>query len=108
MIVVCEDKLSELQEDEKNHAGNVIAPVKDEINKIFENKPYEELQKLQLGIQQKLSGKEPVEIEYWEQQLKLLTVWKAKVKIIYCYCLFIQKSSLILTFYVYHYFHQGK
>ncbi|CAJ0641130.1 8028_t:CDS:10 [Entrophospora sp. SA101] len=81
MIVVCDDKLSELHDDEKNHAGNVIAPVKDEINKIFEDKTYEQLQKLQLGIQQKLSGKEAVDIEYWEQQLKLLTVWKAKAKL---------------------------
>ncbi|CAJ0641134.1 8030_t:CDS:2 [Entrophospora sp. SA101] len=63
MIVVCDDKLSELHDDEKNHAGNVIAPVKDEINKIFEDKTYEQLQKLQLGIQQKLSGKEAVDIE---------------------------------------------
>ncbi|CAG8562724.1 16968_t:CDS:10 [Cetraspora pellucida] len=77
MIVVCEDKLSELQEDEKNHAMNIIAPVKDDINNLFSGKTYEQLNVLQAQIQQKLSGKEAVEVEFWEQQLKALT---AKLK----------------------------
>ncbi|CAG8528762.1 14940_t:CDS:2 [Acaulospora morrowiae] len=81
MIVVCEDKLSELQEDEKNVAANVIAPVKDEINNMMAGKTYEQLNKLQIQIQNKLSGNEPVEVEFWEQQLKALTVWKAKAKL---------------------------
>lgn len=79
MIVVCDDKLSELQEGEKNAAANVIAPVKDEINNMLAGKTYEQLNKLQTQIQQKLSGNEPVEVEFWEQQLKAITVWKAKV-----------------------------
>ncbi|CAG8450899.1 1417_t:CDS:10 [Scutellospora calospora] len=81
MIVVCEDKLSELQEDEKNHAMNIIAPVKDDINNLFAGKTYEQLNVLQSQIQQKLSGKEAVEVEFWEQQLKALTVWKSKAKL---------------------------
>ncbi|CAG8509629.1 3139_t:CDS:10, partial [Cetraspora pellucida] len=81
MIVVCEDKLSELQEDEKNHAMNIIAPVKDDINNLFAGKTYEQLNVLQAQIQQKLSGKEAVEVEFWEQQLKALTVWKSKAKL---------------------------
>ncbi|RHZ66620.1 hypothetical protein Glove_306g88 [Diversispora epigaea] len=81
MIVVCDDKLSELQEDEKNAAANVIAPVKEEINNMLAGKTYEQLNKLQAQIQQKLSGNEPVEVEFWEQQLKALTVWKAKAKL---------------------------
>ncbi|CAG8528625.1 3890_t:CDS:10, partial [Acaulospora colombiana] len=81
MIVVCDDKLSELREDEKNLVANVIAPVKDEINNMMAGKTYEQLNKLQAQIQQKLSSKEPVEVEFWEQQLKTLTVWKAKAKL---------------------------
>ncbi|CAG8608843.1 3898_t:CDS:10, partial [Diversispora eburnea] len=81
MIVVCDDKLSELQEDEKNAAANVIAPVKEDINNMLAGKTYEQLNKLQAQIQQKLSGNEPVEVEFWEQQLKALTVWKAKAKL---------------------------
>ncbi|CAG8539161.1 5052_t:CDS:10, partial [Racocetra fulgida] len=75
------DKLSELQEDEKNHAMNIIAPVKDDINNLFSGKTYEQLNVLQAQIQQKLSGKEAVEVEFWEQQLKALTVWKSKAKL---------------------------
>ncbi|CAG8498306.1 17770_t:CDS:10 [Dentiscutata erythropus] len=83
MIVVCEDKLSELQEEEKNHAMNmnIIAPVRDDINNLFSGKTYEQLNVLQAQIQQKLSGKEAVEVEFWEQQLKALTVWKSKAKL---------------------------
>ncbi|CAG8504433.1 14094_t:CDS:10 [Funneliformis mosseae] len=81
MIVVCDDKLSELQAEEKNLTSNVTAVVKDDINKLLAGKTYEQLNKLQAQIQQKLSGQEAVEVEYWEQQLKTITVWKAKAKL---------------------------
>ncbi|RGB35400.1 mid region of cactin-domain-containing protein, partial [Rhizophagus diaphanus] len=81
MIVVCDNKLSELQAEEKNLTGNVTAVVKDDINKLLAGKTYEQLNKLQSQIQQKLSGQEAVEVEYWEQQLKTITVWKAKAKL---------------------------
>ncbi|RIA95685.1 mid region of cactin-domain-containing protein [Glomus cerebriforme] len=81
MIVVCDNKLSELQAEEKNLASNVTAVVKDDINKLLAGKTYEQLNKLQTQIQQKLSGQEAVEVEYWEQQLKTITVWKAKAKL---------------------------
>src|SRR6266542_3075732 len=81
MIVVCDDKLSELQAEEKNLTSKVTAVVKDDINKLLAGKTYEQLNKLQAQIQQKLSGQEAVEVEYWEQQLKTITVWKAKAKL---------------------------
>jgi hypothetical protein len=81
MIVVCDNKLSELQAEEKNLTSNVNADVKDDINKLFAGKTYEQLNKLQAQIQRKLSGQEAVEVEYWEQQLKTITVWKAKAKL---------------------------
>ena len=81
MIVVCDDKLSELQAEEKNITSNVTTVVKDDISKLLAGKTYEQLNKLQAQIQQKLSGQEAVEVEYWEQQLKTITVWKAKAKL---------------------------
>ena len=81
MIVVCDDKLSELQAEEKSLTSNVTAVVKDDINTLLAGKSYEQLNKLQGQIQQKLSGQEAVDVEYWEQQLKTITVWKAKAKL---------------------------
>jgi hypothetical protein len=80
MIVVCDDKLSELRSEAESLAtGHVVAPVKDEINTMLSNKTYEQLNILQSQIQSKLASNEPLEVEYWEQLLKALTVWKAKV-----------------------------
>ncbi|KAG9297551.1 hypothetical protein G9A89_001492 [Geosiphon pyriformis] len=82
MIVVCDDKLSELRsEEEASASGNVIASIKSDLDRIFAGKTYNQLRDLQTRIQEKLTGGEAVDVEYWELQLKLSTVWKAKAKL---------------------------
>ncbi|CAG8448022.1 11828_t:CDS:10 [Ambispora gerdemannii] len=83
MIVVCDDKLSELRAEAEpsNNTNNVIAPIKNDLDKIFAGKTYDQLRDLQVRIQEKLTGGEAVDVEYWELQLKLSTVWKAKAKL---------------------------
>jgi len=94
MIVVCDDKLSELRSEAESIAtGHVVAPVKEEINTMLANKTYEQLNILQGQIQSKLASNEPLEVEYWEQLLKALTVWKAKV----CFWKIVLSNGVSLT-----------
>lgn len=50
-----------------------------DITALLSGKTYDELAALQRKVQDKLTSGEPVDTEYWENLLKKLLVWKAKV-----------------------------
>lgn len=79
MIVVCEDKLNQAQNERQKGTG--IDPVQADINELLSSKTYDQLNILQGQIQHKLGSNEPVDVDYWEQLLKSLIVWKAKIKL---------------------------
>ncbi|KAG0036209.1 hypothetical protein BGZ82_004533 [Podila clonocystis] len=80
MLIVCEDKLSEL--DRTRNEQSVVAPhiAQDIANKLA-GKSYEQLVLLQGQIQRKLAEGGAIDVDYWEALLKTLIVWKAKAKL---------------------------
>ena len=78
MLIVCEDKLNELDPSQKEQS--VVAPnIAQEMSAKMAGKTYEELTLLQGQIARKLGGGGVIDVEYWEALLKTLVVWKAKV-----------------------------
>ncbi|KAI8985131.1 mid region of cactin-domain-containing protein [Pilobolus umbonatus] len=80
LIVVAEDCLSKLQE-QQNRATDVAAVVNEDIHRVLSGKSVSQLAVLQEQIMRKLSSNEPVDVEYWENLLKELIVYKAKAKL---------------------------
>ncbi|KAG0335902.1 hypothetical protein BG000_007131 [Podila horticola] len=80
MLIVCEDRLSEL--DKTRNEQSVVAPhiAQDIANKLA-GKSYEQLVLLQGQIQRKLAEGGAIDVDYWEALLKSLIVWKAKAKL---------------------------
>lgn len=82
MIVVAEDALSKMKENDKRlQAGGFAVSVNENIHRILSGKTVSQLSVLQNQIMQKLSSNEPVDVEYWENLLKELVVYKAKAKL---------------------------
>lgn len=78
MLIVCEDKISEL--DPNRVEQGVVAPhIAQDIASKMAGKSYEELTLLQGQIQRKLGAGGAIDVDYWEALLKTLIVWKAKV-----------------------------
>lgn len=82
MIIVCQDKLEKLRADERRiAAGGVAAAVNQDIQRILEGKSYEQLNVLQKQVMSKLGSNQPIDVEYWENLLKELVVYKSKAKL---------------------------
>ena len=86
MMVVCKDRLEKLQKDSQlgpeaaAAAARSNAGVEREIATLLTGKTHEQLTPLQRQIQAKLGSGEPVDTDYWENLLRNLIVWKAKVR----------------------------
>jgi hypothetical protein len=78
MMVVCKDRLDRIQATERMGV-EAAAAVEDDINALLAGKSYDHLVALQSQVQTKLTSGEPVDVDYWENLLKKLLVWKAKV-----------------------------
>ncbi|KAG0325958.1 hypothetical protein BGZ99_010331 [Dissophora globulifera] len=80
MLIVCEDKLTEL--DPARATQSVVAPhIAQDIAVKLAGKTHEELTLLQGQIQRKLAAGGAIDVDYWEALLKTLIVWKAKAKL---------------------------
>lgn len=85
MMVVCKDRLEKLREENRLGpeasavAARANAAVERDITALLQGRSYEQLNQLQRQVQAKLSSGEPIDTEYWENLLKNIIVWKAKV-----------------------------
>lgn len=73
---LCKSQKAKL--DPSRHDRRVVSSVDDDINKILAPKTYEQLGTLEKQIKAKLRSDEDIDIDYWEQLLQSLFVWKAK------------------------------
>lgn len=86
MLLVCASVLEDLRAQRRlGHAQYAeehrnSAAVKAEIATMLADKTFDELAALQNQVQKKLQSREPIDVEYWENLLKELIVWKAKVR----------------------------
>lgn len=88
MIIVCDDKLDELRSQDAEDGGGRGAvrsrldpAVKAEMKRMLATKTYTQLVGLQDQVRDKLRSNEPIDVEYWEQLLKQIVVWRAKAKL---------------------------
>lgn len=78
MMVVVKDALDRVKAN-KRLGMEAAAAVEADITALLQGKSYDHLVALQRQIQGKLSSGEPIDEEYWENLLKKVIVWKAKV-----------------------------
>ena len=61
--------------------GRSTQPVSDDINRLLAPKALEELNGLETQISAKMKSNEPIDVEYWEQLLRSIAVYKAKAEL---------------------------
>ncbi|KAF7301499.1 NY-REN-24 antigen [Mycena indigotica] len=80
MMVICKDRLERIQLSQRMGV-EAAAAVESDISALLSTKSYDQLVALQRQIQDKLTSGEPVDVDYWENLLKKLLVWKSKAKL---------------------------
>jgi hypothetical protein len=79
MKVICKDMMQKLKGI--GPEGRATGTVSADIDALLSPKSYEELEKLEKQIRAKLRSNEPIDVDYWEQLLRSLIVWKARAKL---------------------------
>jgi hypothetical protein len=92
MMVVCKDGLERVRSSERM-GMEAAAAVEADITALLSGKTHEGLASLQRKVQEKLTSGEPVDTDYWENLLKKLVVWKAKVGTLWMHILKISDSA---------------
>ncbi|KAI9812968.1 MAG: hypothetical protein M1832_006447 [Thelocarpon impressellum] len=79
MKVICRDRRrkSGMTAPEDRAVSSVSA----DVDRLLGPKSFEELETLEKQIVKKLDSNEPIDVDYWEQLLRSLTVWKAKARL---------------------------
>lgn len=79
MQIICNERRQGLKPHgrERRAVGSVAA----DVDKLLGPKTYEQLEALEKQIRTKLRSNEPIDVDYWEQLLRSLLVWKAKAKL---------------------------
>lgn len=79
MQIICNDRLEKLKP--LGPEGRAVSSVADDVDKLLAPKTYEQLEALEKQIRTKLRSNEPIDVDYWEQLLRSLLIWKAKAKL---------------------------
>ena len=81
MMTIVNDELVKTQPHHQNYNIGVSQQVLDQIQTLLSKKTTSQLLQLETQVHQKLDSNEPIDVEYWEELLKQLSVWKAKAKV---------------------------
>ncbi|KAF2666209.1 hypothetical protein BT63DRAFT_434092 [Microthyrium microscopicum] len=79
MKVICVDRLSKLKGTARGARG--VGSISADVDRMFSNKTFPELEKLEGQIRGKLNSDEDIDVDYWEHLLQTLLLWKAKAKL---------------------------
>src|SRR6266849_5432303 len=79
MKVICQDHRGKSKESAPE--GRAVSSVAGDVDKLFGVKSLEELQALENQIVNKLGSNEPIDVDYWNELLRSLRVWKAKASL---------------------------
>ncbi|KAI9850009.1 MAG: hypothetical protein M1838_006182 [Thelocarpon superellum] len=79
MKVICTDR----RQTSRGAApeGRAVSSVAADVDRLLARKSLAELETLERQITTKLQSNEPVDVDYWEQLLRSLTVWKARAQL---------------------------
>ena len=61
--------------------GRAVSSVSSDVDRLLAPKSFDELETLERQIVRKLDSNEPIDVDYWEQLLRSLGVWKAKARL---------------------------
>ncbi|KAK1569847.1 mid region of cactin-domain-containing protein [Colletotrichum navitas] len=76
---ICADRRQKLKPQGPD--ARVVSTVSEDIDRILRPKTYEQLEALEAQIKAKLRSNDDIDVDYWEQLLGSLLVWKAKAKL---------------------------
>ena len=79
MLIICNDRRQKLKP--MGPEGRAVSSVAADVDKLLGPKTYEQLEVLEKQIRAKLRSNEPIDVDYWEQLLRSLLIWKAKAKL---------------------------
>jgi len=79
MQIICSDRRQKLKP--QGPEGRAVNSVASDVDKLLGPKTYEQLEALEKQIRTKLRSNEPIDVDYWEQLLRNLLIWKAKAKL---------------------------
>ncbi|PWW72209.1 hypothetical protein C7212DRAFT_303292 [Tuber magnatum] len=79
MKIICRDRRDKSKESAPE--GRAVSSVAGDVDKLFSSKSLEELQTLEAQIVRKLNSNEPIDVDYWNELLRSLRVWKAKASL---------------------------
>jgi hypothetical protein len=95
MKILCEDRRSKLTS--KNLDGNrAVGSVASDIDQLLGSKTLPELTTLEEQIVKKLNSNEPIDVDYWNELLRSLRIWKAKASLKNVYSKVISHRLMIL------------
>ncbi|WFD30175.1 hypothetical protein MSPP1_001192 [Malassezia sp. CBS 17886] len=80
MLIVCDDALKRHHADPTGTA-RIDPSIAAETDAMLASRSYEDLGSLQASIRAKLRSGEPLDVEYWEQLLRRIVVWRSKAKL---------------------------
>lgn len=79
MQVICKDRRNHLKP--AGREGRAVESVSADVERLLSPKTYEQLEVLEKQINAKLRSNDDIDVDYWEQLLRALLVWKAKAKL---------------------------
>ena len=79
MEIICKDRRERLKP--LGPEGRAVSSVAGDVDKLLGPKTYDQLESLEKQIRAKLRSNEPIDVDYWEQLLRSLLIWKAKAKL---------------------------
>lgn len=79
MQIICNDRRQKLKPLDRE--GRAVSSVASDVDKLLGPKTYEQLEALEKQIRAKLRSNEPIDVDYWEQLLRSLLIFKAKAKL---------------------------
>ncbi|KFY58953.1 hypothetical protein V496_05885 [Pseudogymnoascus sp. VKM F-4515 (FW-2607)] len=79
MQIICNDRRQKLKP--RGPEERAVSSVAADVDKLLGPKTYEQLEALEKQIRTKLRSNDDIDVDYWEQLLKSLLIWKAKAKL---------------------------
>lgn len=79
MKTICRDRQNRMTFG--GPSGNITSAVSTEVDQLLSPKSLEQLSHLDVQISRKLQSNEPIDVEYWEQILRGISVYKAKAEL---------------------------
>ena len=79
MQIICNDRRLHLRP--LGPEGRAVGSVAADVDRLLGQKTYEQLEALEKQTRAKLRSNEPIDVDYWEQLLRSLLIWKAKAKL---------------------------